>query len=303
MRTQERKTATGAGNTAETVRSRIEGGGERVWRLADFKGLPLPAVAQTLSRLARRGQIQRLGKGLYYRPRQTAFGPSRPNMARIRSIAAVGKGVFPAGIAAANLLGFTTQNPARIELATVSLSLPRLLLGQDALIHTRRPPAWQACPRSMLLFLTSFATGGNRASCLLTPRSRGCSTIFVSPGTSIACGKVAPSEPPRVRAMLGAIGEQIGQSQRPLAALRGSLNPLSRFDFGILAALAYARRWQAKSAGTMRLFEHPDFEQAIIRAAEHFRPRPARGDHREGLLRHRSPAPHLSRKATCRRRT
>src|SRR5712691_1268686 len=27
-----------------------------------------------------------------------------------------------------------------------------------------------------------------------------------------------------------------------------------------------------RSAGGMRLFEHPDFEQAIIRAAEHFRP-------------------------------
>ena len=46
--------------------------------------------------------------------------------------------------------------------------------------------------------------------------------------------------------MLGAIGEQIGQSEDGLAELRASLNPLSRFDFRILAALAYARRWQAK---------------------------------------------------------
>jgi len=55
----------------------------------------------------------------------------------------------------------------------------------------------------------------------------------------------APSEPPRVRAMLGAVGEQIGQPESWLAELRGSLNPLSRFDFGIMAALAGARRWQA----------------------------------------------------------
>ncbi len=58
--------------------------------------------------------------------------------------------------------------------------------------------------------------------------------------------KVAPTEPPRVRAMLGAIGQQIGQPEAVLAELRESLNPLSRFDFGILAALAYARQWQAK---------------------------------------------------------
>ena len=49
----------------------------------------------------------------------------------------------------------------------------------------------------------------------------------------------------------------------------------------------------------MKLFEHPDFEQSILRAAEHFRAlglRPA--DHREGLLRHRSPAHRCRRLAT-----
>src|SRR5471032_150667 len=104
--------------TAYTVRKRIESGGERVWRLADFAGMPFMAVAQTLSRLARLGVIQRLGKGLYYRPRLTAFGESRPNSAQIRSLPIRQKKSFPAVIAAANLLGFTTQNPARIELAT-----------------------------------------------------------------------------------------------------------------------------------------------------------------------------------------
>ena len=143
MRTNEKRARGGAGNTAETVRARIESSGERLWRLADFGGMPSTAVAQTLSRLHRQGAIQRLGKGLYYRPRQTAFGLSRPNMAEVRSLTLRQKGVFPAGIAAANLLGFTTQNPARIELATASASLPRLFLGKDAIVHTRRPAAWR----------------------------------------------------------------------------------------------------------------------------------------------------------------
>src|SRR5439155_8208421 len=88
------------GNTAEAVRRRIEGGGERVWRLADFSGMPFMAVAKTLSRLARQGVIQRLGKGLYYRPRETAFGLSRPNTSQIRSLPVQQKGIFPAGITA-----------------------------------------------------------------------------------------------------------------------------------------------------------------------------------------------------------
>src|SRR5947209_8704090 len=143
MSINQRRSSVGMSNTAETVRGRIQDGGERVWRLADFSGMPFMAVAQTLSRLARQGVIQRLGKGLYYRPRQTAFGLSRPNTAQIRSLPVSRKGVFPAGIAAANLLGFTTQNPARIELATNGLSLPRLIVGKEAVIHTRRPESWR----------------------------------------------------------------------------------------------------------------------------------------------------------------
>ena len=47
----------------------------------------------------------------------------------------------------------------------------------------------------------------------------------------------------------------------------------------------------------MKLFEHPDFEQAILRAAEHFRRAGAApGDHRERLLRHGSPAHHRRRR-------
>src|SRR5260370_13791447 len=86
------------------ARQRIERGGERVWRLEDFRDLPFTAVAQALSRLARRGAIQRLSKGIYYRPRETPFGKSRPNPAAIQKLAARRKTIFPARIAAANLL-------------------------------------------------------------------------------------------------------------------------------------------------------------------------------------------------------
>ncbi len=105
--------------------------------------MPITAVTKTLSRLARQGAIQRLGKGLYYRPRPTAFGPSRPSSTQLRSLSLAETKVFPAGIGAANLLGFTTQNPGRIELATNGSSLPRLFAGKDTIVHTRRPEAWR----------------------------------------------------------------------------------------------------------------------------------------------------------------
>src|SRR5579871_83345 len=90
------------------IRRRIEAKGERLWRLEDFQDLPFTAAAQALSRLARQGELQRLSKGVYYSSRQTAFGKSRPNPAAIQRLATKRKSFFPSGIAAANLLGFTT---------------------------------------------------------------------------------------------------------------------------------------------------------------------------------------------------
>jgi hypothetical protein len=58
--------------------------------------------------------------------------------------------------------------------------------------------------------------------------------------------KVADSEPPRVRAILGAISEQLGKKSAVVQRLRDSLNPFSKFDFGLLTGLPGARHWQAK---------------------------------------------------------
>lgn len=58
--------------------------------------------------------------------------------------------------------------------------------------------------------------------------------------------KAALAEPPRVRAMLGALGQELDVLPSQLEPLRESLNLLSRFDFGQLAGLRHAREWQAK---------------------------------------------------------
>jgi len=80
---------------ALSVRQRIERGGERLWRLGDFDDLPFTAVAQALSRLKRKGTIQRLTKGVYYRARPTSFGSSRPNPTTLERIALEKTPIFP----------------------------------------------------------------------------------------------------------------------------------------------------------------------------------------------------------------
>jgi hypothetical protein len=51
--------------------------------------------------------------------------------------------LLPAGVTAANLLGFTTQNSSSGEYATSAGSFPLKIAGQQVRIHTRRPSAWQ----------------------------------------------------------------------------------------------------------------------------------------------------------------
>ena len=204
------------------------------------------AVAHALSRLARQGIIERLSKGVYYRARPTSFGKSLPNPAAVQKLASHQKRVFPSGIAAANLLGFTTQTARRHEVATSAGSLPRKLIGADAVIHTRRPAAWATLSDADAAILDFLRRGGRTSE--LSPKAIVSRTVLLLSERSRfeRLLKVADSEPPRVRALMGAIGEEIGKKPRVLARLRRSLNSLSRFDFGVLAGLPSAPNWQAK---------------------------------------------------------
>jgi len=232
--------------TAETVRKRIESGGERVWRYRDFQELPVTAVAKVLSRLNRCGVIERLGKGMYYRSRMTAFGPSRPNRAKIGALPIKGKRVFPAGIGAANLLGLTTQSPARPEVATTSTSLPRLIIGNDTVVHVRRPEAWGRLSETDAALLDFLRNRGETSDMSAEQMVSKLLEWMRKPGQFQRLADVAASEPPRVRALLGAIGQEIGVRPAVLRRLREGVNPLTRFDFGLLRGLKFANDWQAK---------------------------------------------------------
>lgn len=231
---------------AAAVRARIEGGGERLWRLEDFHDLPFPAVAQTLSRLTRAGVIRRLSKGTYYRPQQGTFGDTRPNPKAIRKLAERHKTVFPAGLAAANLLGFTTQAAQRSEIATSASSLPRKLVGPDTIIVTRRPDAWKSLTETEAALLDFLRRGGSTSELSPEDTVRRTAKLLSKSNMYTRLARIAFSEPPRVRAILGALGELIGADPKTLKRLRKSLNTLSTFNFGIFTHMPNARTWQAK---------------------------------------------------------
>jgi len=228
------------------VRRRIERTGERLWRLEDFDDLPFSAVAQSLSRLTREGAIERLSKGVYYRARPTTFGKSLPSPTTIQKLASRRKTVYPAGIAAANLLGFTTQTARRSEVSTSALSVPRKLIGSETVVYTRRPEAWGRLPETDAALLDFLRRGAKSSELSPAETIARIVALLSEKGRFERLLKVADSEPPRVRAILGAIGEQLGKESAVIQRLRASLNPFSKFDFGLLTGLPGARHWQAK---------------------------------------------------------
>lgn len=154
--------------------------------------------------------------------------------------------MLPSGVAAAGLLGFTTQTSSRREVSTDASSLPRKLVGDDTVVRTRRPPAWATLSSVDAALLEVLRRAGRDSE--LGPEETIRRTLqLLDEGKRLRrLIAIAESEPPRVRALLGALGEELGCSARALAKLRGLLNPLSKFDFGIYAHLSTAAVWQAK---------------------------------------------------------
>ena len=101
------------------------------------------AVDQALSRLVRRGQLLRVGRGLYVRSIETRFGPRTPSVEVVLNAlqAETGETIAPSGAAAANTLGLTTQVPVRTVYLTSGPSR-RLRFGAQT-VELRHAPRWQ----------------------------------------------------------------------------------------------------------------------------------------------------------------
>lgn len=101
------------------------------------------AVDQALSRLVRRGQLVRAGRGLYVRPIETRFGQRTPGAEAVLTAlqAETGETITPNGAAAANKLGITTQVPVRTVYLTSGPSR-RLRFGAQT-VELQHAPQWQ----------------------------------------------------------------------------------------------------------------------------------------------------------------
>lgn len=229
-------------SVTKTVESRLKRRPGRLFTFEDFGDLPASAVAPALSRLAARGEIRRARKGVYYVPRTTALGDVPPDPVVLGEAVSRGRS-HPAGLSAANLLGLTTQVPARVELAVEDKrpTSPRGVEFKPRMRTSRRHlNANEAALLEVLRdihHLTDVSPASTKRRLLHVLREEGARSRIL---------RAAVHEPPRVRAMVGALGELAGAGEDELRRLHRTLNPTTRFDFGPLATLPNAKGWGAR---------------------------------------------------------
>ncbi|MCY1315023.1 hypothetical protein D9M68_152000 [compost metagenome] len=100
------------------------------------------AADKALSRLAKTGELTRVYRGMYTRPRKTPYGNVLPEAeAVVKSYAMLsGEKIVNSGAAAANMLGLTTQVPVQKVFLTSGKS-KNLTLGRRT-IRLKHAPAW-----------------------------------------------------------------------------------------------------------------------------------------------------------------
>lgn len=101
------------------------------------------AVDQALSRMARDGELIRVSRGRYVRPRRTRFGRRAPSPRELveQLSRATGETMVPSGATAAHGLGLTTQVPVRPVYLTSGASR-RLELGKQV-VELQKAPRWK----------------------------------------------------------------------------------------------------------------------------------------------------------------
>lgn len=207
------------------------------------------AATKMMERLLKRGVVQRLSKGVFYKFKQTLFGQLKPSENEILKKVIFKNGqriAYITGIELYNQMGLTTQVPSCITIATQvrrnpfttgTLALKSAksyapvtndnyeLLGiLDALKDLTQIP--DADETTVILILTNLIRNFNKKS------------IF-------NLVKYGLFYPPRVRALLGAVLESI-HTDLDLQVLQKSLNPLSTYRLKT-HILSNARKWHLKT--------------------------------------------------------
>ena len=208
------------------------------------------ATTKTIERLIKKGKIKRISTGIFYKPKQSAFGELKPDEEKIITpyLFKNGKRIaYITGLLLYNKMGLTTQIPKEISIASrekriyitkgnikanavksyveVTDENYKYLEFLDALKDWKKIPDLDK--KSSIEILTNILKKFNKKQ-------------------TEKLLNIALSYPPRVRAFLGALLEY-SKKKINLNCLEESLNPLSEYKLGISKdILPTIEKWNIK---------------------------------------------------------
>mgnify|MGYP006916057793 CR=1 FL=1 len=189
-----------------------------------------------LSRMEAKGLVTKVGKGRYYKPRQSVFGTLQPSREEIVKDLLVKEGKvigYLTGYAVWNKMGLTTQIPNIIEIGS-NIHRNRTKRGIYSIRFVLQPNNITRANIPLLQLLDAIK------SIKLIPDttiSDSISRLYAMTGEltdkdkSTTCA-LALKYPPQTRALLGAMMELIGSTELA-GKLQQTLNPMTIYKIGV----------------------------------------------------------------------
>lgn len=202
---------------------------------SDIKGNSL-AIAKSLSRMAKDGQIARLSRGNYYKPVKSVFGELIPEENQVILALTQKKGEtvgYVSGLTAYNALGLTSQVSNTLIIARRSVQPDKSLNGYN-IRYVKRNFNFSREDVKLLQILDAFKDIKSIPGVSATDALK----ILVDSVMKLKDSEIrnlirlAFNYPPSVRALVGAVIEGNNPEISTMSIFK-SLNPLSRYKIGI----------------------------------------------------------------------
>lgn len=219
----------------------------KVLTIADFD-VPLerqPALVRALSRLVANGNIRKIAKGRYYKPKQTVFGTLKPPVTEVvkdlleRNGKLVG---YMTGTAAFAQLGLTTQITSSVTIGTNKYRRP-LKRGEYTISFIVQPNAITQENIPLLLILDALKLLREIPATPPDDCVRGTGRLIaaLSEDDRERLAALAENYAPYVRALLGAVLDNLGADTY---GLRATLKGVTTYKLPVTAqALPTKSAW------------------------------------------------------------
>jgi len=215
----------------------------KVWSYSDFKDLPAIAVAKTLSNLSKKNIIQRVEKGLYYLPKKTVLGivPPKNNILAISRANKKSKFSCISGLSGYNKIGLTTQVP---NIITIACDYPVRNKGNVKYILRNKPYSGTEFERIVLDAIRDIDNIPDTTA--IDTINKIMNFIKLDKVNINDLGYSAIKEPPKVRAIVGALGQELWMDNKLLTRLKNKINPNTVVYSDVINSLKFAEQWKIK---------------------------------------------------------